>query len=367
MRKDAELIKKRSELKQEITAGMNLLLMGLIFEYASRLIQKLTRSATPPPFYYTVIVVALVIQLPGLLIAILLNETRQYTKFFAVTVLALEYAVAANVVAKLNINYVLQNIRDHIIDAIESVDNLSDLLHWLSNLWVGRNPIYFGIMFGIIFDALSVGILSQATGEFVGVGIATSGFLGAAILGVPIYYIFQMVLLPLRLTPYQYNLFEASPIHSEVLRRLSLTLKNYTYVITISIAFSTFLWGINFDARYLNIISLIIGWIPLTLQFLSNRLALNKIARNAKWKTLKAIELKIRKIQENADLADKETMECITRLMDYHDRINATHDTALEFRARISFLNQILLTLLGYVIGNIYNIFEFFQRAFFSP
>lgn len=353
MRKDAECLKKRNELKQVITAGMNRLLMGLIFEYTSRLIQKLTRRATPLPFYYTVIVVALVVQLPGLLMAILLNETRQYAKFFIVTFLALEFAVAVNVVAKINVNCVLQNIRDRIIDAIASADDLCDLMHWLSNLWAVRKQVVFGIIFGIILDALSVFILIRATGEFVGLGLIISGFLGWTIVGVPIYYLFQMVFLPLRLTPYHYDLFEANPIHSDVLRHLSLTLKNYTYVIAISIAFSTFLWGINSEAKYLGFIVLIIGWIPLTVQFFSNRSALNKIARNAKWKTLKEIELKIKRIQANADLADKETMECITRLMDYHDRIDATHDTALELRARLSFLLQLLLTLLAYVAANI--------------
>jgi hypothetical protein len=367
VRKDAELIKKRNEVKQEITAGMNRLLMGLIFEYTSRLIQKLTRNTAPPPFHYTVIVAALIIQLPGLLTAILLNETRQYSKFFLITSLALEFAVLANVVGKINVNYVLRRIRDHIIDAIESVDNLSDLLSWLSNLWVIRKQIFFGIAFGIIFDAFSIAILSLTQREFVGLGATISGFLGAMIVGVPIYYIFQMILLPLRLSPYQYNLFEASPIHSEVLRQLSLALKNYTFVITICIAFFTFLFALNFEALLLNIMILIIGWIPLTVQYLSNRFALNRIARHAKWKTLKEIEAKIKDIQQNADLADKETMERITRLMDYHDRVNATHDAALEVRARLSFLNQILLTLLGYFAANIDSILKFISKfPFFS-
>ena len=364
MRKDAELVKKRNELKQEITAGMHILLMGLIFDRTSRLIQKLTRSSNPPPFYYTVIIVAFVIQviqLPGLLAAILLNETRQYSELFIAGSLAIELALAGIVVAKININYVLQNLRDHVIDAIESLDNLSDLLHWLSNFWALRKQVSFAIVFGIIAGALGVAGVSRTMGDFRGLGFTITAILAWTIVGFPVYYIFQMAILPFRLSRYQYNLFEANPNHSEVLRQLSLTLKNYTQVFAIFVAFSTFFYGVNSSMRSLNIIVLLIGWIPLTVQSLSNRFALRNIVRNAKWETLKEIELQIKTIQKEANLADKETMESITRLMDYHDRINATHDAAMDFRARLSFLNQILLTLLAYALASIDSILNIFR------
>lgn len=360
MQQDEDLIQKRNELKQKITAGMKKLLMGLIFDYASRVIQKLTRRASPPSIYYTVIFVAVVIQLVGLLLALILNETLQYTKYFIIVFLGLESAVVINMAAKMSIIYVLQNIRDHIVDAIESVDNLNDLLHGLSNFWAVRKQVFFSLVFGIIVDALAVVILRQVTGEFVGFSITIAALLGWTIIGVSIYHVLQMLLLPSRLTPYQYNLFEASPIHSDVLRHLSLTLKNYTSVLTVLIAFSTLLWSVDSSATALSLIVLMIGWIPLTIQFLSNRAAINKIARNAKWKTLKAIEVQVKTIQKAANLADKETMECITRLLDYHDRIAATHDAKLEFRARVSFLNQILLTLLAYLLANFDSILSLF-------
>jgi hypothetical protein len=364
VRKDAKLVKKRNELKQEITSGMYTLLMGLIFEYTSRLIQKLTRSAIPPPFYYTVIIVAFVIQLvqvPGLLVAILLKETHQYSELFVVGSLAIELAFAGIVVAKININYVLQNLRDHAVDAIESIDNLSDLHYWLSYFWAVRKQLSFAVAFGIIAGALTAVGFSRTTKEFIGLGVTITSILAWTIAVIPVYYMLLMAILPFRLSRYQYDLFDANPSRSEVLRRLSLTLKNYTYVVAIFIAFTTFFYGVNSSTRSLNIIVLIIGWIPLSVQSFSNRFALRTIARNAKWKTLKEIELKIKKIQEKANLADKATMECITRLMDYHDRISAMYDSALDLRARLSFLNQIFLTLLAYALSNIDSIINIFR------
>jgi hypothetical protein len=364
--KDTALCKKRSELKQEITCGMQILLMGLIFDYTGRLIQKLTRRSSSPPFYYLVIVVALIIHLPGLLSAMVLNENRQFARLWMGGFLSLELAIAGLVVAKININYVLQNLRDHVVDAIEPLDHLSDLQQWLPNFWAIRKQVIFFVTCGLVLGTWSMFSWSQMMGEFVGWSFAVSAFLMWAILGVPAYYIFLMVLLPLRLSRYRYNLFEANPNHSDVVRHLSLTLKNYTYVIAGFFAFATFFFGVaspipSLRSWNFSIIILVTGWIPLTAQFISNRAALKQIVRTAKWRTLKAIECRIKTIQDRADLADKETMECITRLMDYHDRISATHDTALEFRARLSFVTQILLTVLAYILSNIDRILAIFQ------
>ena len=366
MRNKAALVKKRNELKQEITSGMHILLMGLIFEYMSRLIQKLRHGAPPPPFYCTAILVAFLvqfIQVPGLLVAFLLDETHHYSELSLVGSLFIELAFAGVLVAKININYVLQNLRDHIVDAIESIDDLCDLHDCLSSFWAVRKQLSFAIVFGVIAGALTAIGVSLTTKEFIGVGFTISASLVWTIALIPVYYLFLMTILPFRLSRYHYNIYKANPIRSDVLRYLSLMLKNYTYVVAVFMAFATFFCGINSSTRSLNFIVLVVGWIPLTFQFLSNRFSLSTIARNAKWKTLKEVEMKIRRIEEQADLADKETIESITRLMDYHDRINATHDAALELRARLTFINQIMLTLLASALANIdiNNVFNSFQ------
>jgi hypothetical protein len=369
MPKDIELVKRRRELKQEITSGMHLLLMGLIFEYTNRFLQKFNRKGIAPPFYSTVIAAAFLIQLvqvPGLLIAMLLKEVHQYSELFVIGSLSIEVGFLGVLVAKLNINYVLQNLRDHVVDAIECVDDLNDLGSCLSNFWSLSKQLSSAVFLGMIAGALTVFGVSRTLEHFIGVGFTISVLLAWIIAIIPVYYLCLMAILPLRLSHYHYNLFEANPIRSDVLRHLSLTLRNYTYVIAFFIAFDTFFYGLNSSTRSLNIIMLTVGWIPLTVQFISNRSALKSIARNAKWKTLQEVECKIKKIQSEADLANKETMECITRLMDYHDRINATYDTTLEVRARVGFLNQLLLTLLAAILANINSILNFLQSSFLS-
>ena len=361
MQKDTELVKKRNELKQTITQGRKRLLMGIIFDRINRIIQKLTRNPKPPPFYYTVVILFLIVPLPGLFTAILLNETRQFTELCIVGSVALELVVIGMVVAKLNINYVLENLRDHIIDAIESVDNLDDLREWLVSLWALQKQILFCVIFGVAVSILMIVNLSHNAGVFIGFGMTITAMIGLTFVGVPIYYIFSMLWLPARLSHYQYDLFEAYPNHSDVMRHLSLILKNYTYVIAISIAIYTFLYGVYSPLRSFNIIVLITGWLPLTIQYMNNRSAIKTITRRAKWNTLKKIECKIKTLYAEANLADKATMESLTRLTDYHHQISTSRDSAYDLRSTINFLNQLLLPLLAFGLAHIEEILKLFR------
>lgn len=307
------------------------------------------------------IVVALIVPLPGWFTSIVLNESRQFGELSVIGSFALELMVIAMVVAKLNINYVLRNLRDHIVDAIESVENLADLEKWLGALWELPKQILFCVAFGIIVSTVMIVNLSRNAGEFVGFGTTLLALIGLTFVAVPIYYIFQMLLLPTRLSHYPYDLFEAYPNHSDVMRHLSLTLKNYTYVIAIFIAIYTFLYGAYSPLRSFNVLVLIAGWIPLTIQYINNRSAIKVITRTAKWNTLKKIESRIKMLYKEANLTDKEIMESVARLMDHHNQISNTRDSTYDFRSTMNFINQLLLPLMAFALSNIEDIVRLFR------
>ena len=361
MNENNEVSQNPEKLKKEITEGMNNLLMGLVFDRTSRAIKKITQSADEPHPYYTVIVFALIVPIPGLLVALLFKETKYFWEYGIVGLLLLELTVAGMVAAKLNINYVLTNLKDHIVDAIELEKDLNDLREWLDSLWELQKQILFCSSFGIVIGTICIIYFSNVEGEFVGIGLTIFSLLIWMFASVPVYYIFRMVSLPRRLSQYQFTLFETHPNHSDVMRHLSLMLKEYTRVVAIFIATYTFCCSFYPPFQSINIIILAAGWVPLTIQFISNRAAQRQIVRNVKWKTLKEIEEKIKAIQLKANLAEKESIESIIRLMDFHDRISTSHDSGLDFRSRLEFLSQISLTLLAYLLANIDKVAALFQ------
>ncbi len=71
--------------------------------------------------------------------------------------------------------------------------------------------------------------------------------------------------------------------------------------------------------------------------------------------------MKIEKLEAQGNIADKETIDAINRLMDYHDRIKATPNSALNFRAGLGFLNSLLLPLIAFVLANLDKLLKLFS------
>ena len=84
--------------------------------------------------------------------------------------------------------------------------------------------------------------------------------------------------------------------------------------------------------------------------------------RRVKWKTLSEIQAKVEKLQTSKNFGNQETMDAIKRLMDYHDRVKATRNLALDFRTYLSFINSLLLPLLAFILGNLDFVLSLFAR-----
>ena len=62
---------------------------------------------------------------------------------------------------------------------------------------------------------------------------------------------------------------------------------------------------------------------------------------------------KIEKLKTEENIADENTMAAIKRLIDYHDQVKSTPNTALNIQASLNFLNSLLLPLLSSILGNL--------------
>jgi hypothetical protein len=129
-------------------------------------------------------------------------------------------------------------------------------------------------------------------------------------------------------------------------------------------AIFTLYFGIFFGAdkswTWFGLMVIFIGWLPVTIQFVANQAGIGKIIATAKWKTLSAVQAKIEWLHEEGDLTDRETIETMNYLMDYHDRIAATRSSAFGLATGLSFFNQLLLPLLAFLLANLDKLVELF-------
>jgi hypothetical protein len=360
MKKDAELANKRDWLKHEITIGMDSLLAGLIFDRVSRTVQKISGTSQPPPLYYTTTILAILIVLPGLTAIIVFGELDQFQKTGLTNFIYLGFSLVALIVARVNIRHFLGNVRDHIVDLMNDIRDLSSLHRVLSKLWSARRSWLFGLAFGLIVTIVVVKFTSDSIGGFIGVGATISLLIASVLNGIVVYYIFQMLLLPWTLGQYHYELHEPNPSHSITIRHLSYSLNTYVYIVAAFSAALTLWVGSNPITASSNVIVLFTNWLPLVAQFISNHVAMGRIISTAKWEILGKIEHQIRALHNETKAIDKKTAELTSQLSNYHERISKTRNSALDVGAGLSLLNQLLLPLLAIAITNWDEILAFF-------
>jgi hypothetical protein len=71
--------------------------------------------------------------------------------------------------------------------------------------------------------------------------------------------------------------------------------------------------------------------------------------------------MKIEKIQKEQAVPDKEARETLNWLLDYHNKVKATRNSALNFEAGLNLFNSLLLPVLAFVLGNLDKVIAFFR------
>ncbi len=173
-------------------------------------------------------------------------------------------------------------------------------------------------------------------------------------IGIASYYLLYLLSLSLHLGGYDFKVYTLDPRNSEIIEDISSLVTTFVYLIAAFMAVVTTVLVLTGWAT-LPVITpaTIITWIAVVALYAVNHYALAKIITRAKWKTLNSIQMQIEAIHNQGHPAQKETAEAIDRLMNYHDRIRGTPNSAFNFRAGLNFVNSLLLPLLAFLLSNL--------------
>ena len=94
-------------------------------------------------------------------------------------------------------------------------------------------------------------------------------------------------------------------------------------------------------------------WSPVIVFFIIGQVSLSNIITNAKWQKLNQIQARIEKLEIEGNIEDKDTLETIKRLIEFHNQILGTPNSALNFRSGLNFINSLMLPLIAFVLGNL--------------
>lgn len=345
------------ERTKKVLANPEKNLPSLILSYTGRLVCKITRRKTPLPWQFNLVILALIIQLPTLAISNILRESEQWAILGFAWMVYIELGLFATMLAHISVLYVYKRMNMFVVDKIQLEENLKDLQQVLARVGSIKNTMYFTLAF-TIFWCISFSLVSSIyINKFIGYGLLSGTIIFGLLTGPAIYLEGCYFLFITHIGSYSYELNETAPAHSEVIQRIAKIITVLLYSFAIFIAFSTAAVASNLGAVVLVIL---IGWIPTIVYFLGSQVSIGRIITSAKWKTLNRIKDQINFLN-NGDITEKDDIDTIKRLMDYHERIRATPNSTFTVGTGLNFLNQLALPLLGLLLANIDKVIQLFR------
>ena len=374
MATDKALIEKREELKHRLAAGEYKTLIDVVLEFSDRITRKLVKRSKPIPSWFNTLMLVAVTSLitiagPSLdgTAGISLTDFFEFIGVdfwpgILLIIMNLNLVVIGPVIINAYIGRIMTLWRNHVIDSTESVESLKEFTNWLEMVSDRRISLLLMIVAGLIFGFLAVEIMSYQAGRFFGYGWVAAFFLQNSLGFNILYLFFAVILLSAKIHRYELNLFAADPASSELISRLADAFGVFVYYVgayATIITFNVMLLS-NSNISLTAIFLIPFFWLPIILLFVLYHTGLSRIIRRTKRKTINEIQAKVEKLQSAKSFGDKESVDAINRLMDYHDRVKATHDSALDFRTYLSLFNSLLLPLLGFLLGNLDLVLNFF-------
>jgi hypothetical protein len=372
MATNTALIEKREELKRRLAAGEYKTLVDVFLEWFDRLIRKITRQSKPLPIWLITVILSLSLTLIAVAIiyisgdkALLFILTTASGGMGSLTVfLGSVTTIFVAVVMNQYMRKIFELWRDEVLDATESMASLDDFENWLRISCNWRLHLLLTIIAVIVLTPNAIFLIKAKLGISVAYGSILSLFL-ISMFAYAFFYLFLMViLLSARLRRYDLKLFPTDPSNSELISRLSSELGWVIYIVAVYAIIGLISIRLVFGSidPFVVIVQLLLAWLPMITLFILIQTSLSSIIRRAKWKILNEIQAKVEKLQAVENFEDKETLEAINRLMDYHDRVRATRNSALDLNTTLHFINSLLLPLLAFLLANLDLVLKLFAR-----
>ncbi|MCP4369999.1 MAG: hypothetical protein GY797_18065, partial [Deltaproteobacteria bacterium] len=265
---------------------------------------------------------------------------------------------------KIYIGMIHAALRDYLLDAIESVTDLTDIQHQLAATSNVRKTLFFSLVYGILGGFSASVFTSIYKGGFVGFGPTILIMMIYIIMGM-VTYIFLMALAFIaRIGRYRFKLYAADPSNSEIIDHSSGLLMTGVYMAAVLAAMGTFAF-VAFELVTIESIAfmVLLGWGPLTAFFVINQITLRKIITRAKWEKLNEVQMQIETLETQEDIPSEKTLGHLSKLIEYHNQILGTPNSALNLRAGLNFLNSLLIPLLAFILANLDKVLAFFQAG----
>jgi hypothetical protein len=355
---------KREELRSRLLSRHYRSIPGMLLDGMAILVGRVTRSRWRIPDWASGIFIALLTLLAGFLISLVAGERFCEAGSCDHLKIALFSAVIGPLImitSNLMINMFMRTFSGKALDYLQSEADLEDFKGWLDQTFTIKIPLAFGLGAGTVLGIFLVLTWQDIHADQALILGSTAIVVLSSIQGMlAVYYLYPFYLaFPARLSRYRFDLFVVDPSSSQVTKELSDLFTSILYitiglVVLVTIGF----WQIGFFSSSTLLFLAIVVWVPTVFLYLGSQVHLSRIINRTKWETLSQLQASIEKLHCNEEIPSKERLELLEKLLNYHDRIKGTPNSALNLRAALNFLTSLLFPIIALILTNYEQIME---------
>jgi hypothetical protein len=158
-------------------------------------------------------------------------------------------------------------------------------------------------------------------------------------------------------------LFELDPCSTTIITKLATMLQSIISVMTLMVASATLIFSATRVLPFTIVVAMIIlMWLNTVALYFINRHTLKSVIVRAKLKKLDKIQAQILKLELKDQIPTKETLDHITQLKEYHDRIKNTPNSPWDLARFVNTINTLFWPTVGVVISNLEGFLDLIHR-----
>jgi hypothetical protein len=343
------------ELKTAIQQGQFQSLNYFIVKYLTDKFFPRQRGGPINKLTFSVLlgVIFALLVLIGLAVNKLSGAAQVNQQVMSIFILGIVYIYILCIVIEFQIGNFLKTTRDNLLDALVKDDDRQHLRASMTTFFSTRSQFSFGIIFSLLTHIAFIALDPSLVFSF-GLGLMVVNLVFHAFHGFCVYfYLAYLSWSVSNLKDYEFDLFELDPCSTMIIAKLATMLQSIISVMTLMVASATLIFSSTRVLPFASVGAMIIlMWINTIGLYFINRHILRSIIIRAKSEKLYKIQTQIRQLDIKDQIPTKETLDHITQLKEYHDKIKDAPDSPWDFIRFMGTMNTLIWPTLGIVASN---------------
>jgi len=312
-----------------------------------RLIKRIFHLKTTPAPWVIILIISIVISLFFFIITIIFEGITLKgikTILFGCALIFMNFLVS-----KFTFDQTFRGLKKMFQSDKVSEANKKHLDPWLALVRNIKKPLIIG---AIVYTINSAIVFRDPVNSPASLDTVLMGGLMFLWTGFILYFMFILILLPLKLKKCEFKIHEENPASSQFLYHWNKMMNVTAYMFALMLAAGTLFTLSISPFRIRTLFFIVPRWLLLIVLFIVNQIILSQIIVKSKQETFKKIEGEMASLKTEGSGTSKDIVQDVMGMWDYHDRLLKTRNSFLDFKGVVNFISTLLIPLLAFIIAN---------------